>query len=333
MKNAVTLAESAKGKTSPNPLVGAIIVQDGKIVGQGYHKYAGDHHAEINAFRDAGDFANGATLYVTLEPCSTFGRTPPCTDAIINAGIKEVIIGSIDPNPAHSGRAVKILEKENIKVFSGIQKELCDSLNEAFFCWIKNKKPFVLLKMAMTLDGKIATEDGQSQWITGKEAREYVQSLRQWADAIMVGGETVRKDNPSLTVRTPANWKKQPKKIIFSRQNNFDKNLNIFADSANTPEFICPSSKKDWTTLLKKLAKEEVTALLIEGGGETAATVLSAGIVDKVEFIIAPKILGGRNSRPVVGGRSPKSLAEALNLRTPQLNLIGGDIKISGYLN
>jgi len=305
-----------------------VVVKNNKIVGRGYHHRAGEAHAEVNALRDAGENAQGADIYVTLEPCSTFGRTPPCTQAIIDAGIKRVFVGSVDPNPAHAGRGLEILEQAGIETVCGIEKDACDKINEAFFTWISSGKPFVLLKMAMTLDGKIATADGQSKWITGPAARERVQHLRKWGDAIMVGGETVRKDHPSLTVRdsdTP-----QAVKLIATHSMNDKDLLKYFPD--NSARAISPSSPGQWQDLLIELGKENITALLIEGGGELAAEVLNAGIVDKIEFHIALKILGGKDSRPVVGGENPLSLDEAKLLRDYKLEIVGDDVIISGYL-
>ena len=329
MLEAVALAEQAWGMTSPNPLVGAVIVKDGAIIGRGYHKQAGTPHAEINALADADKHSRCADLYVTLEPCSTYGRTPPCTDAIIRSGIGRVFIGSTDPNPAHAGRGEEILRDAGIEVITGIEQAACDALNEAFFKWITNKMPFVLLKMAMTLDGKIATESGQSQWITGPEARLRVQHLRQWADAILVGGSTARKDHPSLTVRGIPGWR-QPRRIVASKTLTAEE-LKTLLPEGEPAEIISAASPLEWLAVMRRLGSENVTALLIEGGGELAAEVIAAGIVDKVEFHIAPKILGGRNSRPVVGGTNPVSLAEALALKNISVSRISEDIVITGY--
>ena len=327
---ALELAKKAWGQTSPNPLVGALVVKDDKIVGRGYHHCAGEAHAEINALNDAGKNARGADIYVSLEPCSTFGLTPPCTQAIIDAGIKKVFVGSVDPNPAHAGKGLKILEKSGIKTVCGIEKEACDKLNEAFFHWITTGKPFIILKMAMTLDGKIATAAGQSKWITGPAAREHVQYLRKWCDAIMVGGETVRQDSPGLIVRATDTVWKQPLKLIATRSMNDNDLLKYFPDKS--ARAISPSSPAEWQDLLLELGKKNITALLIEGGGELAAEVLNAGIVNKIEFHIAPKILGGKDSRSVVGGKNPLSLDEAKFLRDYKLEIIGDDIIVSGYL-
>lgn len=332
MKIALSLAKEAWGMTSPNPMVGALLVKNGTVTGKGFHRKAGTPHAEINAINDAGDAdLNGSVLYVTLEPCSTFGRTPPCTDAIIKAGISKIVIGSLDPNPLHAGAAVNILRNAGIDVVCGVEEDACRKLNEAFFKWIVSKKPFVLLKLAMTLDGKIATAAGQSKWITGPAARSRVQMLRRWADAIMVGGQTVLADTPSLTVREPADWPCQPRRIICSRALSAVR-LGEIMPLGQTPELFSPETVSDWDKYLLKLGSENVIALLIEGGGELAASILKARIVDKVEFHYAPKILGGRNSRPSVGGVNPLSLDEAFGISDISIEKLGDDIILSGYV-
>lgn len=330
MLQALELAKKAWGQTSPNPMVGAVVVKDDEIIGRGYHHRAGEAHAEVNALRDAGEKAKGANIYVTLEPCSTFGRTPPCTQAIIDAGIKKVFVGSVDPNPAHAGKGLEILKGAGIETVSGIAKEACDKLNETFFHWITTGKPFVILKMAMTLDGKIATAEGKSKWITGPAARKHVQHLRKWCDAIMIGGETVRKDSPGLIVRDTKKLWKQPLKLIATRSMNDNDLLEYFPDKS--ARAISLDSSDQWHDLLTELGRENITALLIEGGGELAAETLNAGIVDKIEFHIAPKILGGKDSRPVVGGKNPITLDEAKFLRDYKLEIVGDDIIISGYI-
>lgn len=333
MRRTLTLARRAWGKTSPNPMVGCVIVHDNQVIAEGYHKQAGKPHAEAEALAAAGPAADNATLYVNLEPCSTYGRTPPCVDQIIDAGIKRVVIGCLDPFPGHEGRAVAKLREHGIQVTCGVLKNRAENLNEAFLCWAKYKRPFVLLKMAMTLDGKIATVEGQSKWITGPRARTKVQKMRQWCDAIMVGGETVKHDNPDLRVRTPRNWPRQPQKLVWSQRRDFDANLQIRQDKENPVNFIKPVSTPEWKRYLQKLAQNNITALLVEGGGELAAICLNAGIVDKVAFFIAPKILGGRNSRPVVGGENPHSLSDAYQLRDTKTQKAGDDLLITGYLS
>ncbi len=338
MLQALTLAKTGLGKTSPNPMVGAVIVKKGHIIGKGYHKRAGTAHAEINAIADAGEEnCKGAILYVTLEPCSTTGQTPPCTESVISANFAKVVIGCLDTNPAHAGKAVKIFKKAGIETIVGVEEKKCIELNESFFHWIQTGRPLVLLKMAMTLDGKIATAKGQSQWITGLEARKRVQELRKWADAIMIGGETARKDTPSLTVRsakTPNcelhNWK-QPERIIVSRSLTLKKATELLP-TGTVPIIVSAKNRSEWLRVMEKLGKRNITALLVEGGGELAASLLRAGIINKVEFHIASKLLGGKNSRPVIGGVAPDSLADALDLKKVTIKMIGDDICVSGKL-
>jgi len=313
-------------------MVGAVVVRADHEAGAGWHHAAGLPHAEVNALAQAGAAARDSTMYVTLEPCCTHGRTPPCTGAILDAGVARVVVGCLDANPKHAGRGVELLRANGVDVTVGVHEGRCRELNEAFFCWVRRGRPFVILKMAMTLDGKIATRDGQSQWITGEKARARVQRLRQWADAVMVGAETVRRDDPSLTVRTPRNWPRQPRKIVWSRSRDFPPSLKIWADPDNPPGFVRTETPSDWGRFLEGLGREEVTALLVEGGGELAAACLGAGIVDKVEFFIATKVLGGRNSRPVVGGADPGSLADALPLRDVSVRRVGEDLLVTGYL-
>ena len=329
MSLAISLAKRAWGQTSPNPMVGAVLVKNGTIIGKGYHRKAGEPHAEINAINSAKCHIKGSTLYVTLEPCCTFGRTPPCTDAIMAAGIKRVVVGCLDPNPKHTGKGIDILRKAGIEVRVGIKEKECLEMNEAFFHWITTGRPFILLKMAMTLDGKIATRDGKSKWITGTAARLRVQKLRQWADAIMIGAETARTDRPSLTVREFRKIR-QPRRLIVSRKLT-ENDVSKLLSEGEKPEIISASCRRDWLMELKRLGKEGVVSVLVEGGGELAASLLNAGMVNKVEFHIAPKILGGRNSRPVIGGENPSSLAEAFNLQDKCVKKIGDDICISGY--
>lgn len=333
MQEALALAKMGWGLTSPNPMVGAVIVRNGEIIGRGYHCKAGKPHAEINALNDVekhGFDAKDATIYVTLEPCSTFGRTPPCVEAIKTAGISRVVIGSMDPNPKHAGRAVQILEEAGIKVTVGVESAACSELNRPFFKWITTGRPFVILKMAMTLDGKIATENGNSKWITGVEARQRVQQLRRLSDAIMIGGNTLRQDKPLLTVREPESWPCQPLRIIASCSMTEDDLKEYFPDG--NFELVQLENQEEWEQKLDELGQREITCLLIEGGGELAASALNSGVVDYVEFHIAPKLLGGRNSRPVLGGENPDEISLAHKLHRIKVNHYGEDIAISGYL-
>ncbi len=333
MRQAIRLAKRAWGRTSPNPLVGAIVCKDDQVW-KGWHHKAGEAHAEINALRAAREQARGALLYVTLEPCSTAGRTGACTDAIMEAGIRRVVIGALDPNPDHAGRGVEILKKAGLEVVHGMEEERCDVLNEAFNCWIRYRRPYVILKMAMTLDGKIATANGASQWITGPVSRKRVQRLRQWADAILVGGETVRQDNPQLLVRSPKRWKKQPLRLVATRSGNLGSHPQVLSDGLAETRLISCATREDWLAALSELGAEGITSILVEGGGSLAGELLNHGLVDKVVFFVAPKILTGQESRPVVGGKvSPLSLDEARNLSKVQFERSGDDIQITGYLS
>lgn len=334
MRRALRQARRGWGRTSPNPMVGAVIVRDGHLVAQGCHLRAGDAHAEVNALHKAGGAARGATLYVTLEPCSTAGRTGACTDAIRAAGIARVVVGSTDPNPAHNGQGIEQLRTDGIDVEIGILEPECRRINDAFFCWIQHGRPFVVLKLAMTLDGKIATASGESKWITGPQSRRRVQRLRCWADAVMVGAETVRRDDPELTVREPRGWARQPLRLVWTRADGVPPGTKLAAAQAGNPvRCVKADSPAAWRAFLRQLGKEEITSLLIEGGGELAGACLRAGVVDKVAFFVAPKLLGGRDSRPAVGGASPCSLTDAIAVRHMTTQRLGNDLLITGYIS
>lgn len=326
MRRALRLARLGWGRTSPNPMVGAVVVRDGAEVGAGYHHRAGTPHAEVHALRAAGELARGATVYVTLEPCCTHGRTPPCTEALLAAGVSRVVVGCLDPNPAHAGRGIELLQAAGVDVMHGVLETECRDLNRAFFWWITHRRPYVLLKMAMTLDGKIATAGGQSQWITGPAARLRVQRMRQWCDAIMVGGETVARDNPSLTVRSPSDWPCQPLPLVWTGR-PLPPNSRVAQRGAVV---VKPTTTAEWVSLLADLGQRNVTALLLEGGGELAASALAARVVNQVAFFVAPKILGGRESRPVVGGAERTSLDEAWQLSRLRVERVGDDLLLQG---
>ena len=318
--------------TSPNPMVGAVIVKDGIVIGKGYHHRAGEPHAEPMAIADAElrhpGRLPGSTLYVTLEPCSTYGRTPPCCDRIMVSGIRKVVIGAMDANPRHAGAAVSLLRSRGIQVTCNVLEEKCRALNESFFWWITRRRPFVLLKMAMTLDGRIATENGDSKWVSCEESRRLVQKMRRWADAVMVGGSTARLDKPSLLVRSPADWKRQPRRIVWSSRPLPD-DSHMLMDGGPLPEVVKPVGRSEWLEYLGRLGFENVTALLLEGGGELAAAALQAGIVNRIAFFVAPKLLCGRGSRPVVAGDNPALMAEALKLGALKTRKIGDDLLIT----
>ncbi|RPI34303.1 MAG: bifunctional diaminohydroxyphosphoribosylaminopyrimidine deaminase/5-amino-6-(5-phosphoribosylamino)uracil reductase RibD, partial [Nitrospiraceae bacterium] len=329
MKRALLLAERARGKTSPNPMVGALLVKKSRIIAEGYHKKAGTPHAEVIAIDNAGAKASGSTLYVSLEPCCHKDkRTPPCTEKIISSGIRKVVIAMKDPNPKVSGKGISELEKAGIQTVAGILEEKAGKLNEAYIKHITTGMPFVILKIAMTLDGKIATPAGESKWITGEKARKMVHRLRGSVDAVMTAIGTVKADNPMLTCRVSGY--KNPVRIVI------DPNLETVPDShvatcppatiivtrsINGKESVSnklrekgisfieyQSEKLDLEWLMQELGKSGITSVLIEGGSSLSSYCLEAGIVDKVMFFIAPKIIGGRDSFPAVGGKSFRRL-------------------------
>lgn len=304
MRRALELAEYGRGKTSPNPMVGAVVVKGNKIVGEGYHHKAGLPHAEVNALRQAGKRARGAALYVTLEPCCFFGKTPPCTGAIIKAGIKKVVIAAKDPNPLNNGNGIRILRQHNIKVAAGVLRDESRRQNEIFERYITTGMPFVILKMAQTLDGKIATKTGDSKWISSFQSRRLVHKLRREVDAVMVGANTARIDKPRL---------KQSKMKIIVRGSKEGSIVNL-------------------KRLLKGLAKKGITSVLCEGGGELAASLLKDGLVDKIMFFIAPKIIGGRTAKSPVEGAGIGSMADAIELENMNIKKIGNDVLIESYI-
>ncbi|NMA19482.1 MAG: bifunctional diaminohydroxyphosphoribosylaminopyrimidine deaminase/5-amino-6-(5-phosphoribosylamino)uracil reductase RibD [Lentisphaerae bacterium] len=330
MRLALIEAEKGWGLCSPNPMVGAVVVKDGEKIGIGYHHRAGEAHAEVLALREARAAAQGADLFVTLEPCCTQGRTPPCVEAILRAGIRRVVIGCLDQNPAHGGRGVTILREAGLEVVSGVLEEDCLKLNEHFFWWINQRRPFVYLKMAMSLDGKIALPDGSSKWITGLEARRQVQRLRQLAGAIMVGGKTARQDNPGLRVIEPPDWPRQPQVCIWSSR-LLESDLRIVKEATTAPILCKPTSQAEWVSFLQELGQKDCTFLLLEGGGELAAAALGANIVNKVGFFVAPKLILGRDAIPVTGGKSVATLAGALSLDNLNCERFGQDLLITGY--
>ena len=361
MRLALRLAQRGYGTTSPNPMVGAVLVKGGKIIGRGWHRRAGEPHAEIEALRDAqkrGDNPHGAALYVTLEPCCTHGRTPPCTDAIISAGIKKVVIGATDPNPQHAGKGFRVLRRAGIEVVAGILSVECARLNEAFNHWIVRHMPFITVKAAMTLDGKIATASGESKWITGEKARAHGLKLRQGSDAILVGINTVLADDPSLTAR--AKMGKPIRRIVLDSQARTPVTAKVVNDefaalttivvsrrapknrvavlAKKTNVIVAPVSSLSLVTrhsslnlhwLLKKLGAENVTSLLVEGGGEVNASFLLGGRAQRIAFFYAPKILGGRDSHKGVAGDGAKSLGEVVQLRAVEWRKLGEDLLLT----
>ena len=353
MRRVLELAQRARGRTSPNPMVGAVVVRRGKVVGEGYHSRAGHPHAEIEALRRAGNKARSADLYVNLEPCCHFGRTPPCSDAIVQAGIKRVFVGMKDPNKQVSGKGLRTLKAQSIVIVSGVLKEECMKLNESFVKVMKTGMPFVILKTAMSLDGKIAARSGDSRWISGKLARNHVHKIRNHVDAIMVGTETVLQDNPRLTCRLETGSVKHPVRIILDRRNRIPLTANVFKNSRSQPVIyvtgpdISSARQKALSArkveilnskigkngfhikhLLKKLANRDMNSILIEGGAELNASVLKAGVVDKVVAFISPILIGGSTAPGFLGGRGVMKVNSAIKLKNLEVTKIGEDLMV-----
>lgn len=354
MKKALSLAKKGMGFVSPNPMVGAVIVRDGKIIGSGYHMKYGGLHAERNAFAQcdsAGTDCHGADMYVTLEPCCHYGKTPPCTEAVIEHGIKRVFFGSTDPNPLVAGKGAEILRSHGIEVIGGILKEECDELNEIFFHYITTRLPFVTMKYAMTIDGKIACYTGDSKWITSEAARKNVQAERLKHSAIMVGIGTVLKDDPMLTCRIENG--RNPVRIICDTSLRIPPDSNIVRTAKEIPTIIaasCEDSSKlstlenagcriiqcgnkdnsgiDLNRLMKLLGEQGIDSILLEGGAQLNWSALNSGIVNKVQAYIAPKIFGGAESKTPVGGKGTVSPSEAFILEKSRIMQIGNDFLI-----
>ncbi len=358
MKMALALAKKGMGFTSPNPMVGAVVVKNGKVVGKGWHEAVGGPHAEVNAINDAGDLAKGATLYVTLEPCNHTGRTPPCTQIICDSGIIQVVVGMADPNPDVTGGGTDYLEKKGINVVSGICEAEAKKLNEAFIKYVQTKHPFVIVKCAATLDGRIATKTGDSKWISGPKSREFVHELRHAVDGIMVGIDTVKKDNPSLTTRLENKDGRDPIRIILDTKFSINQEAKVLQLDSNADTLIItgnslPKDKKeqfeqngikiletmdkngliDLKELMPRLGELGITSLLIEGGSRVIASSLHAGIVDKIFFFYGPKILGGDDGIPVCKGAGPDLMKDSISVKHINVMRFDDDVMIEGYIN
>jgi diaminohydroxyphosphoribosylaminopyrimidine deaminase/5-amino-6-(5-phosphoribosylamino)uracil reductase len=378
MRAALRLARRARGQTSPNPLVGAVLVRGRRIIGRGWHHQAGAPHAEIEALRDAdrrGQSTSRATLYVTLEPCCTHGRTPPCTEAIIHAGIKQVVAAATDPNPAHRGRGFRLLRRAGVRVTTGVLAAEAVAMNPAFNHWIAHGTPLVTVKSAMTLDGKIATAQGESKWITGPPARARAMELRRDADAILVGVQTVRVDDPALTVRSSAGLPaaarrgggteaaesaaqpaRRPRRIVLDAMartppgsqvltDRYAELTTIVVSPAAPPHrvkrlarlakvLVAPARKGmiDLRWLLRRLGAEEVTSLLVEGGGEVNASFLARNLAQQIAFFYAPKVLGGRTARKAVGGTGAANWVDVRRLEALRWERLGRDLLLTARL-
>ena len=317
MRLAIREARKGIGKTAPNPAVGAILVRNGKVISKGWHRAAGRPHAEIDALGKVSDAA-GCTLYVTLEPCSSHGRTPPCTAAIIQAGISRVVFGATDPNPAHAGRATKILKKAGVEVSKGVLADECGELNAAWNKWISTGLPFVTAKAGMSLDGRIASFPGR-RWITSEAARADAMKLRAGCDAILVGAETVRIDNPHLTTRGVSKCR-QPWRVVWSRSGEIPPESKILTDEFRDRTLVFKG--KSLLSVLRDLGRRGVQHVLIEGGGQTHGEAFDRGLVDRVVFYVAPVLLGGNT--PAVGGRWKNNI----QLAKPDYKKVGADLRI-----
>lgn len=356
MRLAMQLAGNAIGRTSPNPLVGAVIVKDNRVVGCGWHRKAGTPHAEVHALNQAGELAQGADVYVTLEPCAHYGKTPPCAKALVEAKVKNVYGGLLDVNPKVAGKGFKILEDAGIHVEYGFLQDELRKQNEVFFKWIEHKKPFIVLKAAMTLDGKIATATGQSKWITNETSRAYGYKLRDIYDGIMVGINTVIEDNPMLTARVDGG--KNPIRIVVDSSLKIDINANVVQDkSAKT--IIATTDKADKDKILKLqaqdvdvivvdkdkndkvdieklldiLGQQNICSILVEGGATLSGSFVAKKLVDKVDFFIAPKIVGGKEAKTPVAGTGILNLQEALALKDIQIEKLEEDVLIIGRVD
>lgn len=354
MRLALKLALRAKNKTSPNPVVGAVIVKNGRIIATGYHRKAGAPHAEVAALSKAGRNSKGATLYVTLEPCVHFGKTPPCVNAILKSQIKEVIVGMLDPNPLNNGRGIGVLKKNNIKFKVGFLEKELKKANEVFIKYISKQMPFVTVKVGQSLDGKIATRTGDSKWITSDRSRAFAHRVRADFDAIIVGVNTVLRDNPRLDA-----WfsKKQPLKIIVDSQlstpqdanifktkgevilvtipahsGQFTENRNILAKKAKILEVKEKAGQVNLKDMLKKLAKLEISNVLVEGGGTLIGSLFDDCLVDRILFFIGPKVIGGKDAISSVMGKGIGRVDKAIKLKDVTTRKLGDDILIDGYI-
>lgn len=356
MKRAIKLAEKGRGKTSPNPMVGAVLVKDGQVISEGFHEAAGKTHAEAIALKEAGEKAKNATLYVTLEPCCILGRTPPCVDAIISAGVAEVVTGLIDPNPKVSGKGVKRLQMAGIKVETGLLAADVAKQNETYVCFMSFNRPFISLKVAASLDGKTATSGGESKWITGEKSRSKVHQMRNEYDAVVVGIGTILKDNPLLTVRVGKREIKNPVRVVVDTEGKIPFSAQVVSTARDVPTVIATTERAsmekmktlqdmgvsvivvpsknghvDLEQLLKKLAEREITNVLVEGGASLNAAFFEAGLVDKIVVFYAPKVIGGQGSPGIVGGEGVKKLADACNFEVSRIERIGEDIMVVAY--
>ena len=356
MWSALDLARQGRGKTSPNPMVGAVLVKDGEVLGTGFHEKAGGLHAEIVALQEAGEKARGATLYTNLEPCSHQGRTPPCVDAIIQSGIKKVVVAMTDPNPLVSGAGIRKLREAGIKVRTGILEEKARRLNEVFLKYITTKTPFLVVKMAMTLDGKIASRSGKSRWITGQKARKFVHKLRSTSDGIIIGINTLLKDDPLLNVRLNDEKNRNPARIIVDSTGRLPLESRIVKtaaeiktilattelapvnklkalESKDVEVIILPSKNGhvDLQEMMRVLGEKEISILMAEGGGTLNYSLLSENLIDKIYFFVAPLLIGGKDAPTSLEGEGVAELVDAWRVENIEMKQLDQDLLIIGY--
>lgn len=348
MLRAIELAKAGEGFTNPNPLVGAVIVKDGRIIGEGYHERYGGLHAERNALRACCESAEGADIYVTLEPCCHHGKQPPCTEALVEAGIRRVYVGSYDPNPLVSGKGLRFLTEHGIHVVENVLREECDALNDIFFHYITKKRPYVIMKAAMSIDGRTATYTGDSKWISNERSRAAVHKTRKRCAAIMVGINTVLADDPMLNCRTenPSN----PVRVVCDSHLRIPVNSRLVQTAKEIPLIIATVSadaektaalkragaevirtrgeRVDLKFLMEELGRRQLDSVLAEGGAELHASLLQAGLVDELQVYLAPKIIGGRDAKPVVGGRGAALVKDAYQFGKPEVTYYGDDLFI-----
>lgn len=357
MQVALELAAKGAGYVSPNPMVGAVVVREGSIVGRGFHQVAGGPHAEVNALDEAGDSARGATLYVTLEPCNHHGRTPPCTEKILHSGIARVVVAMLDPNPQVRGGGNDRLRAEGLEVVSGVCESQARKLNESFINFVLTKRPFVTLKMAATLDGRIATASGDARWVTGAPARELVHRMRHGVDAILVGAGTVRADDPELTVRLADTRGMDPIRFVLDTDLTLSEEARMLNQPSTAGTYVVCSphaaeadkrrlaakgaaileipadrGKINLSSLVERMGLMGITSLLIEGGAAVAADALQAGIINKVVLFFAPKLLGGDDGVPLFRGTGAALMKDALPVKDVRVERVGEDILVEGYL-
>jgi len=347
----VALREAAKGlgRTSPNPAVGAILVRGGRVVARGHHARAGGPHAEVVAIRAAGALARGADLYTTLEPCDHYGKTPPCSMAVLDAGVRRVLVGSADPNPLVNGKGIARLRAAGVEVIEGVLRGECDALNAHWFKYMRESRPYVTLKAAVTLDGRIATRTGDARWVTGEAARRWVHRLRDRVDAVLVGAGTARADDPLLTTRLPGGRGRDPIRVVLDTDLSLPAKLALLNPRSPAPTIVAHASARarrvrpgvellrcrrgkggvDLRDLLEKLAARGVTHLLVEGGAHVHARFLEEGLVDRIAVFVAPKLLGA-DGVPLLASRGPERMADALRLDEVQVEKIGEDVLVLG---